>query len=76
MELLVVAKACFALSALFGAVLVYVVFHEPVDSPGARRNGRHDQRSRGRPTLWRLPQRAKTGRSNAVATARSNSDAQ
>jgi hypothetical protein len=42
MDLLLVAKACFALSALLGAGLLYVVFHEPVDSARARRNGRHD----------------------------------
>jgi hypothetical protein len=49
MELLLVVKACFALSALLGAGLLYVAFHQSVDNARARRDGRHDRRSRGRP---------------------------
>jgi hypothetical protein len=67
MELLPVVKACFALSALLGAGLLYVVFHEPVNSARARRHGRHDWRSRDHlaqvaPTVLQAPSSERSGR--------------
>jgi hypothetical protein len=42
MDLLLVAQVCFVLAILSAVALVYVVFHEPLDSARARQNDRRE----------------------------------